>query len=368
MKKHIACHKCGKELEHSNAYFMDDKPLCVDCFHPLVCKKCGKAILHDDPVSRIKAGAYCRECLFSNNECDAFIFEYHNYQRNIDALRKKALIKIILILLIQLFVLAIGNVIFFHIYNELEFGFYAGILSSSQLFVVGFIVFIVWIVITVMLVKRIQSPEIMSISEFYERKYGNSSVQEIFQNRNNIPIADSLFPNVTPDKRMRKIYEKMKTKKLSDREIDLAVYDFIAHAKQHTVVKQQEYCFSFRNRQVSAVLYNGILVCSPRDKKIFIFKVNQENGSRMNYTLAPNMAVYFIGCDIQPMKTNVKYSLEEQAAQTATQHQHISQQDNAISQKIEKIEKINHMKEQGMLTQEEFEQLKNELLKTEPEK
>ncbi len=152
------------------------------------------------------------------------------------------------------------------------------------------------------------------------------------------------------------LYQKLQSNRstLSASEIEQIVLDFKARAKCFQANEAADYLADFYETSVlNAPVANGLLLVREATKQIFLFQINQPSERPMSFHLEATDTAYCFNGTIRK---------KEQVAAPAVAQ--AVQQPMNFDSKIEKIEKINTMQQNGVITKEEFEKLKKEIMES----
>ena len=138
-------------------------------------------------------------------------------------------------------------------------------------------------------------------------------------------------------------------------DISLMINDFIKRGNEFVGNRGKVYTMKFiDNNQYYGSLKNGFLLMSPESKKIHIFKINQMNHYLMDFTIGEKMKVYYINGEIGEREANsliVEANPKEETTYSIR-----------FDEKVERIQKLSEMKKSGLITEDEYLKLKQELL------
>ena len=166
-----------------------------------------------------------------------------------------------------------------------------------------------------------------------------------------VPVAAAVNQNS-----LTALYQKLQSNRsaLSASEIEQVVKDFTARAKRFQTIKEADFTAEFSaTAALDAPITNGLLLVRENTKQIFLFQINQPSGQRFDFHLAVTDTAYCF---------NGTITKKEQVISTAAPQ--AVQQPMSLEEKIEKIERINTMQQNGIITKEEFEKLKKEIMES----
>ena len=172
----------------------------------------------------------------------------------------------------------------------------------------------------------------------------------------NIDRRNNKIDTFSPRDSLSDLYLKLKTAKetLNQNEIELLINDFVNYSTEYSLVEKGQYTIQFLNTQNSdAFLKNGVLVIDHMTKKIVVFRINEASTECFDAFLSTDLSTYYLNCKIT-RKEDINMIIPAKPGQ----------KDNLvdIDKKINGLNKLNEMKKQGLITDDEFEKLKEELL------
>lgn len=346
MSKTVTCQTCGKTINVIDSY-RNEKGLmqCIDCAKPLYCHKCNNRIYHENPISRIATGRFCEKCLFpedSNVTFNEFLQDYKSHKVAIKNYNKKATI-------IKALFIAASILLYISIALFLTFS-----LKKGQVFY--FVSLLVWIFITVRTVnKYVLKCDDLNITEFYSKKFPSNSTIRI----------DDLY------------IEYRKEKKLNKSDLSVIQKDFIQHSTL-TIPTNNAGKYQIR-RQQGHPGFNGYIVFNPTTFEVKYFDVFLSSKESLEVIINEEFEIKTIGCEVKPVLEQesagaVKKKAVAQAKpvnkteptveEKKTTPTPTGKNPSALNEIINKIEKINDLYKKGIISQEEFEKLKQEIMES----
>lgn len=89
--------------------------------------------------------------------------------------------------------------------------------------------------------------------------------------------------------------------------------------------------------------FNGVLIVNIKDKKVILFKILQKNGSTIELKIDDECSIYGISCNVVKNTNEVSK--------------------NSIEEKLNSLEKLEKLKSNNAISDEEFNKLKDEIIK-----
>ena len=172
---------------------------------------------------------------------------------------------------------------------------------------------------------------------------------EISNKRLDSVVEENSSNNFPAD--LMEIYKKLSKEKksLNGSELNFIVEDFINRGEVFNG-SHGTYIISF---DCTNSKLDGVLIIDEKNKKIKLFEVLKNYGTKLKVNYAENTKLYYLNCSFSKIEEVVKSSVSEKNEEL--------KQSN-VSEKIEKLEKIDDLRKRDIITEEEFINLKKEIL------